>query len=275
MDENRLRERKAARGRAIVAGAASIAIHALFFALLFAFAPIPPRALPTLEVRVQGGAPDARGGARPTAAARSGDGGSAKADRPPLPTAVPAAATAPSAVPGQAAAPSAADPASTGEARVPVPPAPSYPARGSGALGDTTGTGNSGDGARLSASAQAGSSGPEGRRAGGAAGGGSIAGGSPTAEDPVGALAARIVAAVEARKVYPEAARRRGTEGAVLLRLSIAEDGSLLAAKLAETSGSALLDRSALDLAASIFPVDNSVGRRVDIPILVRYSLKR
>jgi TonB family protein len=87
-------------------------------------------------------------------------------------------------------------------------------------------------------------------------------------------LAANISAAIEARKTYPEAARRRGAEGIVRLRLRLSGDGRLLAASLAASSGSALLDRAALDLASSVFPLDNIVRRELELVLAVNYSLK-
>ena len=93
--------------------------------------------------------------------------------------------------------------------------------------------------------------------------------------DPVAALAAHVNAAIEARKTYPEAALRRGTEGVVALRLRVAGDGRLLSAKLEASSGSSLLDRAALDLASSVFPVDNLAGRELELVVSVRYELKR
>jgi protein TonB len=86
-------------------------------------------------------------------------------------------------------------------------------------------------------------------------------------------LAARVGAAFEARKTYPEAARRRGAEGVVRLRLRVSGDGRLLAAKLAASSGSSLLDRAALELASSVFPLDNTARRELEFVLAVRYSL--
>jgi TonB family protein len=80
---------------------------------------------------------------------------------------------------------------------------------------------------------------------------------------------------VEARKTYPEPARRRGTEGTARLMLRVAPDGSLSKASIASSSGSPLLDASALGLAASVFPVDNPTLRELEITISVRYALKK
>ncbi len=83
-----------------------------------------------------------------------------------------------------------------------------------------------------------------------------------------------VSAAIEARKTYPEAARRRGAEGLVRLTLRVSGDGRLIAAKLASSSGSTLLDRAALDLASSVFPVDNIARKELELVMAVAYSLK-
>ncbi len=88
-------------------------------------------------------------------------------------------------------------------------------------------------------------------------------------------LAARILAEVEARKSYPESARRRGTEGTARVRLRIAANGNLEAASIAASSGSPLLDTSALSLASSIFPMDNPAMLELDLVIAVRYALRK
>ncbi len=92
-------------------------------------------------------------------------------------------------------------------------------------------------------------------------------------DDPSAELASRVSAAIEARKTYPEAARRRGAEGLVRLKLHVSGDGRLLAAKIAASSGSSLLDRAALALAYSVFPLDNIARRELDLVLAVRYSL--
>jgi TonB family protein len=109
----------------------------------------------------------------------------------------------------------------------------------------------------------------------GAAGIAETSGGSASTGGEVVTLAALVGRAIEARKTYPEAARRRGAEGIVALILRVAVDGRLLAAKLAASSGSTLLDRAALDLASSVFPVDNIAGRELELSLSVRYELKR
>jgi len=51
---------------------------------------------------------------------------------------------------------------------------------------------------------------------------------------------------IEQAKVYPEAARRRETEGTVELRFRIAPDGSVQAVEIVHSSGHAILDESAI-----------------------------
>jgi|GEM_PF-3216398 len=87
------------------------------------------------------------------------------------------------------------------------------------------------------------------------------------------AIAAKIRGAIEARKTYPEAARRRGSEGSVKLKIRVAEDGSLLGVDLARSSGSSILDRAATELAVSVFPIANAARRRLDMELSVDYAL--
>jgi len=161
--------------------------------------------------------------------------------------------------------PSAASPAPPLAAAVPISPPPKSDAlSGTTQNAQATGSGTAGSG--TNDSGVAGLSAP---------GSGSAAASGASALGEGAALAARVSAALEARKKYPEAARRRGAEGMVGLRLHVAEDGRLLAAKLAASSGSALLDRAALDLASSIFPVDNTTRKELELAVSVRYELKR
>ena len=75
----------------------------------------------------------------------------------------------------------------------------------------------------------------------------------------------------ERRIPRPRAAGAR--EGLVRLKLRVSGDGRLIAAKIAASSGSTLLDRAALDLAFSVFPLDNIARRELDLVLAVRYSL--
>ncbi|HUW41417.1 MAG TPA: TonB family protein [Rectinemataceae bacterium] len=104
--------------------------------------------------------------------------------------------------------------------------------------------------------------------------GGSGGVGSLGSESSESAYFAQIRAAIERGKIYPPAARMRGTEGLVRIRLSISADGRLLHAALSSSSGSSLLDQAALDLVAKVFPLANPTGRRLDPTIAVNYSLR-
>jgi len=78
---------------------------------------------------------------------------------------------------------------------------------------------------------------------------------------------------IEARKRYPDAARRRGEEGAVELRLAVDPDGRLRDCTLYRPSGSTILDRDAVRLVQSIFPIDASMDRELSTMVRIDYSL--
>lgn len=83
-----------------------------------------------------------------------------------------------------------------------------------------------------------------------------------------------LAARVRARLIYPAVARRRGEEGIVLIDLSVKADGSLAAARVSTGSGSAVLDRAALDLVRSLFPFDPPPGGDYTIPLRIQYLLR-
>jgi TonB family protein len=281
MDESRQSERKAFRRRSLVAFALSIAFHGAFFALLFSVPLKPSGAAGSLTVSIQSGE----------------GGGSSLAHAPVSPQAAPLTRSglgerdeaAPSETPVEEREP---DPVAANDAQEGVSgDEKTTPALGADRYGsessDASSAGLSSSDGRASKAdrgvpVEGGVEGAAGR--GNPKGDGRYAGGSiigyggtgASGENPVAVLASRVLAAVEARKVYPEAARRRGTEGTVRLKFSVAEDGRLLSAKLDASSGSTLLDRAALDLFASVFPVDNAARREVDDLVLsVRYGLQR
>ena len=88
-------------------------------------------------------------------------------------------------------------------------------------------------------------------------------------------LATELAAFIESHKNYPEAARRRGTEGTARLAISIDAAGRLLTVRSVESSGSALLDAAAEALLRSAFPLEEGPGERLEIAIAVRYVLAR
>lgn len=78
---------------------------------------------------------------------------------------------------------------------------------------------------------------------------------------------------IEERKRYPEAARRRGEEGAVELRLAVDPDGRLRDCTLYRPSGSTILDRDAVKLVQSIFPIEESMDGELSTLVKIDYSL--
>ena len=78
---------------------------------------------------------------------------------------------------------------------------------------------------------------------------------------------------VAGRKAYPEAARRRKAQGSVGIALKVAADGSLAAAGIEKKSGSAILDRAALDLVKGLFPIALRPGEPMEIALSIEYRL--
>jgi len=261
-----LRARRAGRRRILAASAASILLHLSL--LLSLPSPPPPIGAPALAVSIQDGTEAMPGGAPPSAGPVVSGGGAREKESKPS---VSAPATRKADIrqadePGRkpTSAPvadrsDAAPSAGLSSVSAAIPPGAAVHEATAGAEGGAPG-----------AAAAAASSGDEGPLFGG---GGSDAAAPSAAGDAVAELAARVGASIEARKTYPEAARRRGAEGLVRLMLSVSGDGRLIAARLAASSGSSLLDRAALDLASSVFPVDNLARRDLELVLAVRYSL--
>lgn len=79
------------------------------------------------------------------------------------------------------------------------------------------------------------------------------------------------------RPEYPSIARRRGWEGTVLLRLSIAADGSLVSTEVAASSGRAALDEAAVAAArrwtfAAARSRGAAVDSKLDVPVVFRLA---
>lgn len=91
--------------------------------------------------------------------------------------------------------------------------------------------------------------------------------------DPALDLLDGVQARMAAALAYPEAARLRGISGSVSLALKVDAQGKLALARLAATSGSAILDKAALDLATGAFPQPNPAGAEVELEIRVVYKL--
>jgi periplasmic protein TonB len=119
------------------------------------------------------------------------------------------------------------------------------------------------------------------RNSAGSAPGGSdksAAGGTGSGTETGGAAesaaASLLLARAQAALRYPEAARRRGTEGIVGLRIELDRTGALANLQVVRSSGSALLDRAAGDAVRTSLPVPNPEGRPIAFELSVRFTLK-
>ena len=252
------------RGRILAACAASALLHASLIALFSLPAAPLPRVAPPMEVTLQADLPDAAAGA----AALSATALSAKVQ--------------------SAARPAAAVPAEPAEPKKNIVAPVQDPVEDAAEAMEREGTPSAAPGETSSAMRGPGDSSAAVASAaavsGEAAGEAAVAAASPGSdgalanawaeEEPGAVFAARVGAAIEARKTYPEAARRRGAEGVVRLRLRVSPDGRLVSARLVAGSGSSLLDRAALGLASSVFPLDNPARRELEFALAVRYSLE-
>jgi protein TonB len=83
-------------------------------------------------------------------------------------------------------------------------------------------------------------------------------------------------AALSWAKHYPEAARARGEQGTVRLTLVIDRGGHVVSARVIGSSGSAILDEAALDMArhASGRPLPPEMGASVSLTVPIRYSIR-
>jgi protein TonB len=82
-----------------------------------------------------------------------------------------------------------------------------------------------------------------------------------------------IVRLIELNKNYPYLARRKGQEGVVSIDILIGVNGEVIRTELEESSGYGLLDKEAMKLVASVFPLGNSSGEEIRLVIPVRYRL--
>lgn len=83
-------------------------------------------------------------------------------------------------------------------------------------------------------------------------------------------------AAMSWSRHYPEAARARGEQGTVRLALMIDHSGHVVSARIIGSSGSAILDQAALNMArrASGQPLPPEMGSSVIVTVPVRYSMR-
>lgn len=87
------------------------------------------------------------------------------------------------------------------------------------------------------------------------------------------AFANWLDSAIRARLSYPERARARNAEGTVVVALTVPADGSRCDALVAKTSGSAILDRAAVELIRSLFPAKIAPGRTFSAPVRICFTL--
>jgi TonB family protein len=87
----------------------------------------------------------------------------------------------------------------------------------------------------------------------------------------------RILSELSARirdgLAYPAAARRRGLEGSVGIAFSVDARGALVGARVAESSGSDILDEAGIALLRSVFPIENDSGKELELGIAINYRL--
>lgn len=76
-------------------------------------------------------------------------------------------------------------------------------------------------------------------------------------------------------KKYPEAAKRRNTEGSVKVAMSIRADGTLQASRVVGKSGSAILDHAAMDLVKELFPLPGRLTEAIEVAVTIEYKLVR
>jgi protein TonB len=82
-------------------------------------------------------------------------------------------------------------------------------------------------------------------------------------------LRSRIIA----RKIYPQAARRRNIEGEVVVFLQLNQGGELVELKVMRSSGSTILDKAALSLIEKVIPYEHGLEGGLAVEIPIRYSL--
>jgi len=237
-----------ARRRFLLAGALSLSLHAIFFGLVLIHAP-------------------GEGGKDGYIMVALSETGTAPSD----PSQTSGTATARRSAPSRAAPAEAGGTAiSAARAAADAAAAPTDAAQGADNI-ENSQPGSTQGGAPGATTAGEADSTAEGAASGAIGGSASGLGGA----DAEALFYGRLRAAVEQRKVYPAAARLRGTEGLVRVRLHISADGRLLTASLAASSGSSLLDAAAIELVSSVFPMPNPLGRELEPVLAVKYSLTR
>jgi len=108
----------------------------------------------------------------------------------------------------------------------------------------------------------------------GSGGGNGFGPGSAAAVGPE-AFLSWIDGQIKNKLVYPERARRRNIEGSVVLGLTVSADGASCVPVVLVGSGSALLDKAAVDLVLSLFPSPVAPGRKFVDSIRIQYLMNQ
>ena len=85
--------------------------------------------------------------------------------------------------------------------------------------------------------------------------------------------ASGYIASLEANKVMPQQAVRRGITGAVHLMVHFDGEGNFVDAVITQSSGSSILDNAAYSLAASSGGAVNTTGEPKSEPVIITYNL--
>ena len=98
----------------------------------------------------------------------------------------------------------------------------------------------------------------------------------PASADAVGAWQRALAAWLQAHKTYPEAARRDGLQGRVIVRFTMDHEGAVREVLLVRSSGSPELDDAATTLlrGARLPPPPASAPDAVSVTLPIRYSLE-
>ena len=86
--------------------------------------------------------------------------------------------------------------------------------------------------------------------------------------------ASGYIASLEANKVMPQQAIRRGITGAVHLMVYFDGEGNFVDAEITQSSGSSILDNAAISLAASSGGAVNTTGEPKSEPVIITYNLE-
>jgi TonB family C-terminal domain len=106
-----------------------------------------------------------------------------------------------------------------------------------------------------------------------AASGGSSPASAVDADEAGRLMLAELSKRIRDGLVYPAAARRRGLEGTAIVAFVVGGSGALESASVERSSDSDILDRAALDLLKSVFPVENEAHSRLSLRIAIGYRL--